>query len=205
MLRGAIITLSIAGAVFACAEPSGPVSLIESRAAAVNAQSAFSAVTQGPMTKPVGCAAGVTACGTADITGFGKGSFEFTITIAWMRCLRRRRRILVARRQHVDSCRNRNGVRTGRVVHTTAGARWLLRQSREWHRDMDCGECQWSVPGCLRRRNELVQTSGGVAARRVHRRAVVRFRAVRRSPSWLALCALLLAPTSASPSAAAPW
>lgn len=80
MLRGATITLSIAGAVFACAEHSGPVSLIESRVAAVNAQSAFSAVTQGPMTKPVGCAAGVTACGTADISGFGKGSFEFTIT-----------------------------------------------------------------------------------------------------------------------------
>ena len=79
MLRKSMRAVLLLAAV-GCGDIAGPRVMTQPGFKSQLATTSFQAVISGPMTKPAGCAVGITSCGSAEIGGFGKGQFSFTIT-----------------------------------------------------------------------------------------------------------------------------
>lgn len=79
MFRRAMLALTFP--LIGCAEELTPSGVTGPSVAVLNiSQLSFSAVVSGPMTKPVGCAPDVLACGDAVVSGYGSGKYGYSIT-----------------------------------------------------------------------------------------------------------------------------
>lgn len=80
VIRNGLSALTVATLAIGCTDTptSYPTSPRPGNVVATTAS--FHATVKGPMTLPVGCATGVTACGNAKIAGIGDARFEYAIT-----------------------------------------------------------------------------------------------------------------------------
>ena len=79
MLRKSMIVSLLIVAV-GCSDAAGPSLVTQPDLNGSLTTTSFHAAIRGPMTKPVGCASGITSCGSVEISAFGSGQFSFTIT-----------------------------------------------------------------------------------------------------------------------------